>query len=132
MISITIFRDDNMHIAKYIIEGHARSSKLPTPIEFLIRIIRFKGEAGYPEAGYDIICAAVSSVAQMPLIGMIDVMGLVPGVDIEDGYLECIVPQIHDSKMKEKAEVLLETMYKTMVDLKKKYSGFIKIVETEV
>lgn len=132
MISITIYRDEDKCICKYIVEGHAKNSKIPSLIEYIIRFFRFKGEGGYPEVGYDTICAAVSTAAQMPLTGMIDVLGLIPGIDLEDGYLECIVPQILEESLKEKADILLETMYKAMVELEVKYSGFIKIVETEV
>lgn len=132
MISVNIFRDENKSIVKYIVEGHARNTKIPSPIEYLIRFLRFRGKGGSPETGFDTICAAVSVAAQAPLTGMSQLLGVTPGMDMEDGYLECIIPVNLDSAKQEKVHLLLETMFVTLKNLEKSYSGFIKIVETEV
>jgi len=132
MINVHVYRDSDRNIVKYIVEGHAQYSKLHKFIEYLMRLIMIKEHSGYPEIGSDVVCAAVSSVAQSVLVGLTEVVGLIPGTNVEDGYLECILPAEIDKESRLKANVLLDTMVLTLKNLEEKYIKLIKIVEMEV
>ncbi len=112
MVKVDIFRDADGSTVKYIVSGHA--------------LLNPSGEGG------DILCAAVSAVAQSAIIGLTEVAGVKPGLEIREGYLECIIPEAIDELLKEKASVILETMVLSMKDLEQQYGKHIVVNETEV
>lgn len=127
-----VYRDNDGNIVKYVVEGHARYLKLPKFIEYLMRMLFIKEHSGYPEAGSDVVCAAVSSIAQSAVIGLTEVLGLKAGIDTEEGYLECILPAEIDGGNRIKANVILDTMVLSLKNLEEKYIKLIKIIEMEV
>ena len=109
MIHITIFKDSAGICRKYRIEGHA----------------------GYGEHGRDIICAAVSVLAQNTANSIERFTSdPVEGVsDQERGYLEVAFPKgLHAG-----SQLLVRSMISGFRDIEKIYgSGFIRIREEEV
>lgn len=105
MTKVTITRQDN-HIIKVECIGHT----------------------DYAEHGEDIICAALSSIVQTALLGLMQVAG-VPAeysTDEEIGYLMIEIPNLND-KLRHNADMILETMLIGINDLHLSYSDFIEL-----
>lgn len=109
MTKISVYKKGN-HIVKYTVEGHT----------------------GYSDVGSDIVCAAVSTVATHTLNGLTDVLGLTVGIDVDDAYLECIVPDDLSEENRKLADVLLDAMYLTFKNLEEQYKEYITIIDMEV
>lgn len=109
MTKISVYKKGN-HIVKYTVEGHT----------------------GYSDVGSDIVCAAVSTVATHTLNGLTDVLGLTVGYDVDDAYLECIVPDDLSEENRKLADVLLDAMYLTFTNLEEQYKEYITIIDMEV
>ena len=83
------------------------------------------GHTGYAEEGSDIVCSAVSSMSQMVVVGIKDVLKLNAFVQISDGYLKL--------KLSEKdiennfAEVLLKSLEKSLKEIVKEYGNYVKM-----
>lgn len=83
------------------------------------------GHTGYAEEGSDIVCSAVSSMSQMVVVGIKDVLKLNAFVEISDGYLKL--------KLSEKdiennfAEVLLKSLEKSLKEIVKEYGNYVKM-----
>ena len=83
------------------------------------------GHTGYAEEGSDIVCSAVSSMSQMVVVGIRDVLKLNAFVEISDGYLKL--------KLSEKdienncAEVLLKAFEKSVKEIVKEYGNYVKL-----
>ena len=92
-------------------------------------IIGFKveGHAGYANIGSDIVCAAISTLAQATIMGLKYVVGIDVLVEQGDGFLSCNTKPFmeHDSKVK--SQVLLATMRMAMQDIAHAYKSFIKV-----
>ncbi|HAL73983.1 MAG TPA: ribosomal-processing cysteine protease Prp [Clostridiales bacterium] len=54
-----------------------------------IRRFTATGHSGYGEQGADIICAAVSAIAQTTIGSLQDLAGLSPDFALEDGHIWC-------------------------------------------
>lgn len=114
MITIKIYRDKHKNIVKYQVSGHS----------------------AYAEIGSDIICAAVSSVTQMVALGLEEVLALPIELKMEENekssYLECRLPYNVENNIREKANILLETMVLTLKNLEIQYGEYITVLEQEV
>ena len=93
MVEICIYRDENGSICKYIVSGHANYVRMPGPAMAVLKLFSGKDK----NAGFDTVCASVSSITQNAIVGLKGVLGLNPGLEVEDGYLECIIPGGLDS-----------------------------------
>ncbi len=102
MIKITIFKKDNF-IVGYQVKGHS----------------------GYAQEGQDIVCSGVSVASQMTLLGLKEILNLKVESNMEDGFLVVWL----DSKdfQNQSAQVLLLSMEKTLEDIAKNYSKFVKM-----
>ena len=129
MISIVINRDGKGSIAGFTVEGHAEYIRFPALFETIVKSL-FIRKGSY--AGFDTICAAVSAVTQSAVLGLKEVLDVPVGIEIEDGFLECILPEHLDRDVREKADIILETMVLSLKDLAGQYKEHIEIVEAEV
>ena len=70
------------------------------------------GHTGFGIEGEDIVCAALSSVVQTALLGIISVVGLNIKFDRndEEGFLKFDLPDSIDKRERHDADVILETM----------------------
>ena len=64
-----------------------------TKVDFLLHDGLITGftitdHAEYGEEGSDILCAAISSAAYMTVNTITDILGIVVGVEVKDGYME--------------------------------------------
>lgn len=87
-----------------------------------------QGHAGFAPHGQDIVCSAVSAIAQTTVYGMDRVLGINPQVLVREGFLECKIPEgALAPKELEKVEVLLETMLVGLQEIQRDYSDCILI-----
>lgn len=86
------------------------------------------GHTDYGEEGEDIVCAALSSVVQTAVLGLMSVLGINVELkrDAERGYLLLKVPAL-DSARRREADIILDTMLCGIADLHEGYSKFIKL-----
>lgn len=109
MTNIKIYRDKNKNIVKAEFDGHAL----------------FSNEN-------DIVCSALSAVSYLTANGIENVAKVNIGYETGDGYLYFVLPCDIDENKREKANVLLESMYLFLTDLQKQYSDCISISDLEV
>lgn len=69
-----------------------------------------RGHAGDMLNGENIVCAAVSAIAQCTAMGIIDVAELDPELTMEDGDMRLVLPRIMTAEQEKAAAVLLKTM----------------------
>lgn len=96
-----------------------------------IMAVECSGHAGYAEEGSDIICAAVSTVVQTAVLGLISVAGLNIGYKVIEtkGYLKATLPSKMSEKERHDADIILKTLYLGLSDLYEGYSDFINLEE---
>lgn len=110
MVNIELYRDRHGNIVKFECDGHT----------------------GYAESGSDIVCASVSSVAYAVLNGIENVLKIDFGYEQGDGYLFFVLPDDIESTDRKHINILLDTMYLFLCDIREQYPNNIKISELEV
>ena len=100
------------------------------------KIVHFKirGHANSSEYGQDIVCAAISSVSQMTLNGLLEVLKFKNlKYEEKEGYIIC---DLENSDLtedeREKAFILTESMYKYIEEVAKTYKKYVKLTIKEV
>lgn len=99
------------------------------------RLVGFdcKGHADYAEHGQDIVCSAVSALAQTAVLGLVQVAHIPAGYAIEeDGSLHCILGKDATEKQCKEAELLLKTLSAGLHAVDESYPGYLKFVSKEV
>lgn len=98
-----------------------------------VRGYQVKGHAGYAEEGQDIVCAAVSVLAQTAVIGLEQFL---PGMFLykigKNGCLECRLRPHLTAQQDHDAQVILVTMLRGLEAIRKEYGEFIEIALQEV
>lgn len=95
-----------------------------------IRGFEIKGHAGYGEPGRDIVCSAVSALAQTAVLGLSDVAGVRPQVVSRDGFFECLLEETMTAGTAysvDRAQTILETLALGLSDIQKDYGRYISI-----
>ena len=86
------------------------------------------GHTGYGVSGEDIVCAALSSIIQTALLGLMQVVGL--NIKFtrrdEEGYLSFTLPKL-SLDLRHDADLILDTMLLGISDLYESYSDFIEL-----
>ena len=87
------------------------------------------GHTDYGEEGEDIVCAALSSVIQTAILGLMKVASIPIEYKILDqsGSLEFRLPEKLTEKDRFAADMILETMLCGIADLNEGFSRFIKL-----
>ena len=84
------------------------------------------GHTDYALEGEDIVCAALSSIMQTALLGLL----VVAKIEVlfkredEDGILQFTLPEL-DKQQRHDADIVLETMLAGVADLHENFSKFI-------
>lgn len=91
--------------------------------------IECDGHCEYAEEGADIVCAAASSIVQTAVLGLMQVIGLNIGYQVDDerGYLKAILPKDISQSDLHDADIILKTAYVGVSDLYENYSDFISL-----
>lgn len=98
--------------------------RVDTNKEGLITGYEVNGHAGLAEAGKDILCAAVSSITQTPILGMEQHLQRHPKVVTRDGVL-----QVQLDKADAKTQLLLMTMVSAIKQLAEDYPQNVRFEE---
>lgn len=93
-----------------------------------VRSFKISGHACFAPHGRDIVCAAVSAVVQTAIYGMIRVIKIRPKIVMEEGLLECCLPEDMTREEGQKADLLVETMLTGLKEIKKEYPNHIMII----
>ncbi|MBQ7884777.1 MAG: ribosomal-processing cysteine protease Prp [Clostridia bacterium] len=74
------------------------------------------GHSGYAEAGSDIVCSAISTLAQSTCVGLDNVLNLRPCIKVDDknAYLKCVLPKNLTNEQNTQAQILLKTFYESV------------------
>lgn len=93
--------------------------------------VECSGHTGYGEQGEDIVCAALSSIVQTALLGLLTVAKIKVKFDRndEEGKLTFSLPQDLNQQKRHDASVILDTMLCGISDL---YEGFSDFINLEV
>ena len=84
------------------------------------------GHTGYGVEGEDIVCAALSSVIQTAVLGLMRVAGINAEVETDEGYLSLELPKLNEQD-RHNADMILDTMLCGIADLNEGYSDFIEL-----
>lgn len=87
------------------------------------------GHTDYGEEGEDIVCAALSSIVQTAVLGLMGVAGIRIKLARDDkaGYLRMELPERLSERERHDADVILETTCMGIADLYEGYSDFIEM-----
>ncbi|MEQ8176635.1 MAG: ribosomal-processing cysteine protease Prp [Syntrophomonadaceae bacterium] len=86
-----------------------------------------EGHAGYAQKGSDIYCAGVSAVAQTALLGLLKQLEQAPHYQVEQGCLQCQLPERLSSRDRERAQTILTTMVVGLQAMEEVYGEYLKI-----
>ncbi len=109
MTDIKITKDKSGNILKFEIDGHAEFSETE-----------------------DIVCSAISSVSYATLNGIEKILSVPFGYEKNDGYLYFVLPDGLKKELREKVNILLDSMLLFFKDLKEQYGDYVNIIELEV
>ena len=88
------------------------------------------GHTAYAEKGQDIVCSAISVLAQTAILGLGDFLKKDSySYDIKDGYLSCKLQDNLPKAEYDKAQIVLRTVYLGMKSIEKEYKMYVKILE---
>jgi len=92
------------------------------------RIKRFSitGHAYFSEYGSDIVCSAVSAVAQTAVIGLQHYFGEAVAVEQNEGLLTCSLPELEPGE-EIVAEAILKTMYWGLKAIQAEYGDHLHL-----
>lgn len=115
MINVVIFKDKTGNIGRYKISGHA----------------------DYDVKGKDIVCAAVSILAQTTLISLVEVCGLDENaLDYEiiekHGIIDVKLPDVIDEDIRTKTKVALGLLEIGINAIQKNYPEYVTLEYGEV
>lgn len=75
------------------------------------------------------VCAAVSVLTQAAVLGLEEVVGLSPEVEIERGFLSCFLPEGLGADESRRAQDILETMVLGLKNLEISHPEFVQVEE---
>lgn len=89
--------------------------------------IEVNGHSGYASEGYDIVCAAASTVIQSVALGADEVIGYKEyRLSVDDGYFKFETGNPDEETMR-KLSILTETAYLTLSQLEEQYPSYVRI-----
>lgn len=86
---------------------------------------------GFAPHGEDIVCAAVSALTQTAILGLTEVVDVPVQVEIDDGYLRCMLVDQPGEQDDQDSQIVLNTLYKGIQAICAEYGDFVKIEEVE-
>ncbi|MBE5799475.1 MAG: ribosomal-processing cysteine protease Prp [Clostridiales bacterium] len=112
MTNITVYRFSDGSLAGLMAKGHSQDSGLE---------------------GNDLVCCAVSVLMETGANALEEIVGLNTDdiCQMDDGYLQYIIPADLDQERKQKAEIVLRTIEQGLKDIQKIYPKFIRIQPKE-
>lgn len=98
------------------------------------RLIGFDvdGHAGYAEAGSDIVCSAVSALAQTALLGLQERLQLPVSCEMKEGNMRCVLGEGIPETQWEQAEIVLDTLLLGLTSMQSGYGEYMSVTQREV
>jgi len=86
------------------------------------------GHTNYSVQGEDVVCAALSSIVQTALLGLMQVCGINVEYnrDNNKGFLSFVLCELTDTQ-RHNANIVLDTMLCGLLDLYDSYSDFVEV-----
>ncbi len=91
-----------------------------------------KGHSGYAEEGADIVCAAVSSIAQYIIEAVVHTMKVPSCYECRDGFISLSLAQTATNQQKQRVQDFLIPFETVMRQLSSQYKNYLKICSLEV
>lgn len=107
MVEVTLHYDRNNRVSSFTVEGHA----------------------GYAAYGKDIVCAAVSVLAQTAIIGLEYFLEPKPEVVIKNGFLSCRLPEEMSDRERIQAEAIVGTLALGLESTRNQYPEHMRILK---
>jgi uncharacterized protein YsxB (DUF464 family) len=87
------------------------------------------GHTDYGQEGEDIVCAALSSITQTAVLGLMQVAAIAVKYKTDDkkGRLTMTLPDGLSSDDRRNADMILETMFLGIADLNAEYGKFVRL-----
>jgi len=91
--------------------------------------VECSGHTDYADEGSDIVCAALSSIIQTAVLGIMGIVGVNIAYETraEEGYLYAMLPKEMTKEQEHDADVILRTAYLGASDLYETFSDFITL-----
>ena len=91
--------------------------------------VECKGHTGFAREGEDIVCAAISSITQTALLGLLNVAKVKVDVTRNDdkGYLKYRIVSDLGKEKRLECDAILETMLQGIADVQSDFSKYIKL-----
>lgn len=89
------------------------------------------GHSGYAKEGNDIVCAAVSALAQAAVMGLSEIAGQNVGHSQDKGNLICTMTPGEDASKRLKAEAILSTFILGIQSIAAQYPKYVKLIQKE-
>jgi uncharacterized protein YsxB (DUF464 family) len=109
MIEVSIVRDNRGFVWEFSLSGHAE----------------------FGDYGSDIVCSAVSALAQTAVAALQKLAGIKKYTK-RDGYLKCSIPRDIGENEKYIAKIILETMVIGFKQIEHSYRDNITVIDEEV
>ncbi|MBQ2769812.1 MAG: ribosomal-processing cysteine protease Prp [Clostridia bacterium] len=90
------------------------------------------GHAECGDPGEDIVCSAISALAQTAVIGITEVAKISAGVSVESGDLSCILDRDATEKQLEDGALIIRVMIAGLSAIDQAYPNTLKITDREV
>lgn len=93
------------------------------------------GHSGYSDEGSDIVCAYISSAAELTLGLLIDSFGVQAKLDISDGdaYVKCVIEDSPSNEaLSENIRKILTAFHSHLGELQKQFPENVKISERKI
>ena len=92
-----------------------------------ISSIECSGHTGYACEGEDIVCAAISSIIQTAVLGVLMLAKVDAEVKKDDGYLLIKIPKNLSEDRKRDCNLLLNAAILGVSDIREEYSDYIEL-----
>lgn len=93
-----------------------------------INTVECAGHSGYAESGKDIVCAAVSAIAQTAYLGLCEVSKKVSH-ETGEGYFRFICPDPKNETEDIRQQAILTAMCAGLKDVESGYKAYVKMEE---
>jgi|SRR5699024_730062 len=107
------FTKQNNQLKQFTLSGHAESG---------------------PD-GHDLVCAAASALSIGTTNNLNRIASIEPKVEAnedEGGFLEVILPEVLTEKQQEQAEILLRSLYFSLLDIQEAYGEFLSVSQQTI
>ncbi|KYO64757.1 ribosomal-processing cysteine protease Prp [Thermovenabulum gondwanense] len=90
--------------------------------------LEIKGHAGYADYGSDIVCAAVSALAETAILGVKKIAAVNANTVKKEGLVRIEIPEVLPEENRYRVNIILRTITAGLEDLAKTYPEYVRLV----